>query len=588
MKKNKYKRIPYGQSNYESVATNNFYYVDKTHFIEKIEDYGSRFLFFMRPRRFGKSLFLSTLHHYYDINRKDQFNELFGHTYIGKNPTGLQNTYPVLFLSFSGVQSYGTIEDTITAFYYRIRADIEVFLKLTQERINFLDKEINEILSITEPSIMLDVLIKKLSVKKKHLYVMIDEYDNFGNIILTEHGKEKYEKLTHGAGFLRNFFAVIKEGTLSNSIERLFITGVSPLVMADVSSGFNIGDNISLFPELNALAGFTQKETENLIDYYVEKTIIKKEDRDKSLQIIKDNYNSYKFSEKATETIINSDMVLYFVKEYIARKEIPIDIIDENIRTDYGKIKLMIVKSNQLNGNFNLISQILTEKETTAELVKAFQVKDLIQHNSFISLFYYLGFLTIKKIRYSNYVTFRIPNKVIEKIMWDYVRKAVNQTYKLKIHNHELLEQFYEMAVNGTWQPALDYILTRFYEAISVRDFTLKEVGTKAFLLAYFNLSPFFTTQSETESNKGFIDIFIKPVVEDYEEQAKYFYFIELKYLKSEEINTETKKNAAIKNATKNAVLQLEQYSEKFNNKFTKKIIIILSAKELLKLEEIK
>ncbi len=416
---------------------------------------------------------------------------------------------------------------------------------------------------------------------------MIDEYDNFGNITLTEHGKEKYEKLTHGAGFLRNFFAVIKEGTLSNRIERLFITGVSPLVMADVSSGFNIGDNISLFPELNALAGFTQKETEDLIDYYVQNNIIKKEDRNKSLQIIKDNYNSYKFSEKATETIINSDMVLYFVNQYIARKEIPIDIIDENIRTDYGKIKLMIVKNNQLNGNFNLISQILTTKQTTAELVKTFQVKDLIQHNSFISLFYYLGFLTIKKIRYSNYVTFRIPNKLIEKIMWDYVRKAVNQTHKLEIHNHELLEQFYEMAVNGIWQPALNYILIRFYEAVSVRDFTLKEVGTKAFLLAYFNLSPFFTTNSETESNKGFIDIFIKPVVEDYEEQAKYFYFIELKYLKTKEINSKTKKKTAIENATKNAILQLNQYSEKFNNKFTKKLIIIISAKELLKLEEI-
>ncbi len=587
MKPNKPKRIPYGQSNYKSVATNNFYYVDKTHFIEKIEEYGSQFLFFLRPRRFGKSLFLSTLHHYYDINRKEEFKELFGDTYIGKNPTGLQNTYLVLFFSFGGIQSYGTIENTINSFNNRITGQIEVFLKLNQKHINLTDNEIQKILSIENASDKLDTLINKLNIKKKRFYLMIDEYDNFGNIILTEYGRKRYEKLTHGAGFLRNFFAVIKEGTLSNRVERLFITGVSPLVMADVSSGFNIGSNISLFPELNSLAGFTEKETEELIDYYVDNNIIKKEDRDNSLQIIKDNYNSYKFNEDVKETIINSDMVLYFVNEYIARKKIPVDIIDENIRTDYGKIKLMIVKNNELNGNFNLISKILTEKQITSQLVKTFQVKDLIMHNSFISLFYYLGFLTIKKIKYANYVTFRIPNKVIEAIMWDYVRKAVNQTHKLQIHDYELLEQFYEMAVNGTWRPALEYIFTRFYDAISLRDFTLKEVGTKAFLLAYFNLSTFFTTQSEIESNKGFIDIFIKPYI-DTDEEAKYTYIIELKYLKSNEINTETKKKNAIKKVTKSAENQLEQYSKNYDKKLTKKLIIIISAKKLLKLEEVK
>jgi len=587
MKTQKHKLIPYGQSNYESMATNNFYYVDKTHFIEKIEEYGSRFLFFMRPRRFGKSLFLSTLHYYYDINQKDNFQKLFGNTYIGKNPTGLQNTYPVLKFSFAGVQSYGKLEDTIASFNNRINGRIEVFLKLYQNNINFTDNDLLKILSIKNAADKLDALINRLDFKQKRFYLMIDEYDNFGNIILTEYGKERYEKLTHGAGFLRNFFSVIKEGTATNRIDRLFITGVSPLVMADVSSGFNIGTNISLIPELNALAGFTEEETEQLIDYYVDNNIIKKEDRNKSLQIIKDNYNSYKFNDKVTQTIINSDMVLYFVSEYIMRKEIPIDIIDENIKTDYGKISFLIAKNRELNGNFDLISKILVEKQVSGKLIKTFKVNELIQHDSFISLFYYLGFLTIESASSTANVRFKVPNKVIAEIMWEYIEEAVKETCELKIHEYELNEQFYNMAVKGIWKPPIEYILTKFYEAVSVRDFSLREVGTKAFLLAYLNLSPFFITQSEKENNKGFIDVFIRPNV-PVEHNAKYNYIIEIKYLKSNEINTDAKKTTAIKRVCDKAKIQLKQYEKKFDMTLTKKLIIIISAKKLLKLTEIK
>ena len=301
------KRIPYGQSNFEKVATQNFYYVDKTRSIETLENLSVQFLVFLRPRRFGKSLFVSMLQHYYDCNRKDDFERLFGNTYIGSHPTPLRNHYPVLFFTFSGIRTYGTIEDTIESFNLSVNGKIRTFLYLNKAYLEMTDSEVENILAIQDGGNQLRELIEILNLKEKAFYLMIDEYDNFGNNILAEYGKEKYLEVTHGVGFLRNFFAVIKDGTRDGKIDRLFVTGVSPLVLADVTSGFNIGTNISLFPALSSMVGFTQQEMEAIVDYYIIEGGLKAEDRHACIEIMKEWYNGYRLSVEASEPVYNSE-----------------------------------------------------------------------------------------------------------------------------------------------------------------------------------------------------------------------------------------------------------------------------------------
>ena len=580
------KLIPYGQGSYETVATNNFYYVDKTPFIETIEKLDSRFLFFLRPRRFGKSLFVSMLKHYYDINRKDDFEELFGNTYIGKNPTPLHNTYPILYLNFSGIKAYSNIQETILSFNRHVNESIEVFLINYEKQFNLPQQQIERILEIDDAADQLRRLLTYLSLGKVKFLFLLDEYDNFANNILIDFGKKKYEDITHGTGFLRNFFAVIKNGTESAKIDRLLITGVSPLVMADVTSGYNIGDNISIDLISNSMVGFTESEVIELIDYYVKEKGIKEEDKNTCIELIKKHYGGYRFSYRAKEEIYNADMVLFFVKEYLKVQEIPTDLLDENVRTDYEKLSFLITENKRINGNFNVLADVLAGGETRGELVRSFSVKELTSQNNFRSLLYYLGLTTIKSGGSTKFLRFKVPNRIIAKMMWDYIRRAVNETFELKINSDYLIRQFENMALYGDWKPALNYIIKeKFYDAMSIRDFSLQEVGCKGFILAYLNLSPFYVTDSEKEIRKGYTDVFMYPDFTS-DPDIKYAYIVELKFLKAEQIDKKEKRQSAIESAFDQAKIQLKQYSEKLGAE-TKKIVIIISTKELLLMEEV-
>ncbi len=251
------KKIPYGISNYEIIRNENYYFVDKTKFIPKLENLGSRYIFFLRPRRFGKSLFLSILENYYDILKKDKFDILFKDTYIGKNPTPLKNSYPVLKFNFSGIPVGGKLEEIEKSFNLYIKTSIEsFFIRYKKVYPELLDIE-KSVFQSDKAGDILNVFIQKLGNIGISYYLLIDEYDNFANNILIGYGKGTYREITHGIGFMRNFFAVIKNGTENRSIDKLFVTGVSPLLLSDVTSGMNIGDNISLFPDFEDMAGFT-------------------------------------------------------------------------------------------------------------------------------------------------------------------------------------------------------------------------------------------------------------------------------------------------------------------------------------------
>ena len=571
----KMKKIPYGISSFETIQTENYYFVDKTKYIEQIENFGGRYLFFLRPRRFGKSLLVSMLEHYYDINGADQFDQLFGDTYIGQNPTPLRNSYPVLRFNFSMIKTQGTIEDLKHGFCLNVRNELSAFILKYKSRYNLDEEVLKKIESQTDPGDMLLVFQGEIRAKNLSLYMIIDEYDNFANNILIGHGKKIYTEITHSSGFLRNFFTLIKGFTDGREIDRLFISGVSPLVMADVTSGFNIGDNISLWSDFSAMAGFTKEEVKGLIDYYIP-------GRFESLfPLISEWYNNYCFGNKLKEdNIFNSTSILYFVKEYLRVDAIPDELIDVNLRTDYGKLRFLILEEKKLNGNFTILNDLVQTKETTGRLVRSFAVNELINAEKFRSLLFYLGFTTLKEISPAGRYTFTIPNKLINNLLWEYIQKSLNEVYELKIDN-DLLEQiFTDMALNGTWKPALQYIIDKFYQAVSIRDFTFHEEGLKTFLLAWLNLTNLYDVISEKEKNKGYADICLE-TDRRFTEYVKYEYIIELKYIKAEEIETPDKENVAISLAVKAATSQLMQYAA--NNKFkTIKIIILASAKKLL------
>ncbi len=527
------KKIPYGIANYEKIKTQNYYFVDKTQFIEKLESLGSQYLFFLRPRRFGKSLFISILEHYYDILRKDQFKELFGDTYIGENPTELRNSFLILKLNFSGIPVGKSLDEIEKLFNLSIKDQINYFLK-KYEGLHPGFREIAVRLSDRDnASSLLGGLIWELAQAGISYYLLIDEYDNFANNILIEHGRGTYKQITHAGGFLRSFFAVIKNGTENRSIEKLFVTGVSPFVLSDVTSGMNIGRNISLLPEFCTMIGLMEEEVEDLVDYYVSEGAIAKEDRDNMLVTLRESSNNYRFGD-SKKTLYDTDMVLYIVDEYISRQKIPEDLVDPNIRTDYGKLRFLVIESRRLNGNFNILQQIVDKEEISAALVDSFAIEEIVTNEKFISLLYYLGLLTIKESYEGGYYNFTIPNNSVRMLLWEYMRRAVEEAFPdLRIDTVKLGELFRNMAYKGEWRPLFEFLFEEFYKAVAnIRDFIWREEGVVMFLKTYLALSPLYIVEGEYEASGGYADIYLRknwPVTR----LTKYEYLIEIKYVRA-------------------------------------------------------
>ena len=578
------KKIPYGIANFEAVKENDhYYYVDKTKYIEEIEKLGGKFLFFLRPRRFGKSLFVSMLEHYYDLTRKDQFDELFKDTYIGQNPTPLKNSFPILKLNFSGVPTHLTAKELEYSFSIAVSGQIEFFLKKYQNHFEIPDLFVHDILKETSAGDLLNRFISKMNQMNVHYYLLIDEYDNFANNVLIHHGKDNYQALTHSGGFLRSFFAAVKNATETRTVERMFATGVSPLVLSDVTSGMNIGDNISYKSIFNSMIGFTQSEVESMLDYYIDQNAVKKEERVEILDIFKSNYNNYTFSFKTDEKLYNSDMILYFFNNYLQEKKIPNTFLDENVRIDYAKLRFLILESGKLNGNFNILSEIIENGQTPCELVHSFALNEIIQKDKFKSFLYYLGLLTVKEHVYGSKYILSIPNEVIKTMHYDTIRASLSEGIKLNINVDFLKNEFDNLAFHGRWKKLFDHILEKLYEAASIRDFIQKEHGIKLFMLAYLNVSPLYFVESEPEMNKGYADIFLR---KNYftTDKTKHEYIVEVKYLTQEDL----KKQNPIESRKKEAIAQLEKYAVSKTITCTlHKIILICSAQEVLLLEEV-
>jgi len=574
-------KIPYGEADFGKIIKSNMLYIDKTKYIYELEKL-SNYIFIIRPRRFGKSLWINLLQYYYDINRKEQFNELFKDTFIGKHPTNKKNTYLTIAFNFAMVDP--SIERVQDSFQRYIDNIIDDFLKRYEKHFD------NQITAEIQSFTFIDQKIQKLflycSRHRLKVYMFIDEYDNFANTILTTSGKNEYIKLTHGEGSFRYFFNLLKGLTSmpDSGLDKLFITGVSPVTMDDVTSGFNIGNNVSLNPNLNEFIGFTEIEVFNLLEYYNQAGKLPLAPDD-CMNVMKIWYNNYCFAANAQNVLFNSDMVLYFVLQAMQENALPLRLIDQNVKIDYKKLRYLVTIDRQLNGNFDRLKSITFDQEIISDIEDSFPVNELTKQKNFISLLYYFGLLTIKGMNRGKYLL-KIPNLTIQHLMYDYIRSGFEDVNIFKIDIWELSDLITKMAYDGEWKAFFQFLSEQIEKQRAIRDYLNGEKVIQGFLLAYLNVADYYITQSETEMNKGYSDIYMVPFLSKFPD-LEYSYLIELKYISRSEYSENI-----LQEKIKKAQDQLDKYAESdrvrnsIGNTQLKRIVLVYKGWELDYCEE--
>ena len=527
-----YPRIPYGMGSFERIRTQGLLYVDKTRFVRALEDH--RHAFFIRPRRFGKTCWVALLECYYDRNRAQRFDALFTGTDIGADPTPDRSRYVVLRFNFSAFDSrLATLEER-----FELYCEDQVRHMLSSSRDLFPDEAARHILAPPGINAKLERLFRFVGTHGVALYVLIDEYDNFANTVLAYHGEAAYQQFTHGEGFYRAFFATLKAGTeQGGGIERLFMTGVSPITLDDVTSGFNIADNISLEPRFNELLGFTEPEVRGLLEMYRDLGVFD-QNVDTALDTMRAWYDGYRFSRRAATSVYNTDMVLYYLMRSIPNEPMPDDLIDDNVRIDYGKLRHLMVTSRQgavrLNGNFDLLRHIVGEGRAEARIHKSFPLERLARPENFLSLLYYFGLLAIEG-EGRDLTRLGIPNQTVRHLMYGYLRDAYDDVELFTVDQHQLLVRLSRMAFDGAWRPVVELLREAIAEQTGIRDYIAGEKVLQGFLAAYLGLGQSFLLRSEVELGKGYADLVLEPFTAR-SPDIGYGYVIELKYVKRGEL----------------------------------------------------
>ena len=514
------KHLPYGINNFEAVIEQNQYYVDKTMYLPLLENQPSNIIF-IRPRRFGKSIFLSMLHAYYDCSKKEKFQTLFGDLWVGKHPTPLQGKYQVLHLDFSYVG--GSIDKLEENFDMYLRVKLDGFMRIYQD--SYLEDFKEKFFKSDSATEKLALLQDETATKSIPLYLIIDEYDNFTNTVLNEQGEKVYWAITHADGFYRDVFKKFK-----GMFERIFITGVSPVTLDDVTSGFNIGWHISTKPEFNQMLGFSLEEVRKMFAYYKEVGgIPATSDIEVMIDEMKPWYDNYCFSEDALKNqskVFNCDMVIYYLRNYMDRGEAPKQMIDPNTMTDYNKMKKLLLL-DKLDGNRKGIIRTIAETgQIVTSLENTFPASRLTNPQTFTSLLFYYGMLTIKDT-FGDMLILGIPNNNVRKQYYGYLLEQYQEEKFVDLTQMKIL--FTYMALEGKWRDALEAMAKAYEDVSSVRDGIESERNLQGFFMAYLNLNNYYYTAPELELNHGYCDFFLLPNLTHY--ATKHSYILELKVL---------------------------------------------------------
>ena len=519
-------RIPYGHADFRRIRLRKWLYVDKTRFLRRLER--EDYVFLIRPRRFGKSLWVSLLENYYDRFWADGFDATFAGTDIGRDPTEEQSRYVTLRFNFSMVNDkLETLESEFETYCM-----IELRGRLRRHPDLFPEAAVRDILAPPSIANKLSELFQYAGDHDIPLYVLIDEYDNFANTVLAHHGADAYEDFTHGGGFFRNFFATLKGGAdrSGGGLERLFITGVSPVTMDDVTSGFNIGTNISLEPDFNEMVGFTEAEVRRLVETYREHGVFD-QDVDEAMGLMGEWYNGYRFARNADTDLYNTDMVLYYLKHSMPNRGVPEYLIDTNVRIDYGKLRHLLVVGRQLNGNFDLLREVIGEgRKDLPRIQPSFPLKQLTDRQNFLSLMHYFGLLSIRAA-VDGMPRLAIPNQTVKQLMYGYLRDGYRDVEAFRVDLFRFEQLMLRMANQGEWRPALEFLGSAIAQQTGIRDYIAGEKVLQGFFAAYLSVTDYYVFRSEAELGDGYADISLEPLLARFP-HLRHGYLIELKYLK--------------------------------------------------------
>ena len=542
---NNYKLIPYGISNFKQVIRENKYLVDKTMFFEKMERAGN-FLFLVRPRRFGKSLFLDMLEAYYDINEKDHFQEYFKGMYVERHPTAERGTFQVLHLDFSQVGSdLDRLEDNFNIYCSQV---VEQFVKAYQQYYGPGFAE--EVMRLETGSQKLTQISLEARRRDFKLYLIVDEYDNFTNNVLNVRGQKAYHDLTHGTGFYRDVFKVFKP-----MFDRIIMLGVSPITLDDLTSGYNIALNMTIDPRFNQMLGFSEDEVRQMIRYYKEVGAIKPElTEDGIIADIKPWYDNYCFAEDSYDkepSMFNSDMVCYYMSTLVNTGNRPKEMVDPNTKTDYKKLRNLIEIGNMTEERRQTIYDIVHTGYTIATINSYFPAESITDADNFISLLFYYGMLTIRGTLGAA-LRLGIPNNNVRIQYYNYLMQAFQEIHPTGLNS--LTMPFYQAAMRGDWHPMMDYILKAYHDTTAVRQLIEGERNLQGFMNAFLSLCPYYLVAPEMEFSHGYCDFFLLPNHAAYPTVA-HSYILELKYLKADATEAEAQRQWA------EAVEQIKTYA---------------------------
>ena len=542
---NDFKLIPYGIANFKQVRQENKYLVDKTMYFERMERAGN-FLFLVRPRRFGKSLFLNMLEAYYDINEKDNFPELFKGLYVAEHPTENRNRFLVLHLDFSLVGS--RLENLEEDFNRYCGGEVDSFIDSYKR---FYEPQVVERV-LNEKTAVGKLNQVRMAAKKRglKLYLIVDEYDNFTNNVLNTKGHEAYHALTHGTGFYRDVFKVFKP-----MFDRIIMLGVSPITLDDLTSGYNIALNMTMDSRFNQMLGFSEDEVRQMIRYYKEVGAIRPElTEDSIVADMKPWYDNYCFAEESfgkEPSMFNSDMVCYYMSNLVDTGHRPKELIDPNTMTDYGKMKRLIVMDKLEGERLNIIHDIAEDGFIYGQVASHFPAERMMEFGNFISLLYYYGMLTIGGVE-GELLKLIIPNN---NVRLQYYHYLLEEYQSIAPANLPRLSQSYSRAaLHGDWRPMMDCILKAYHDTTAVRQLIEGERNLQGFMNAYLTLTNYYLVAPEMEFSHGYCDFFLLPNHAAYPTVA-HSYILELKYLKADATEAEAERQWA------EAVEQVKTYA---------------------------
>lgn len=539
-----YRALPYGISDFRRIRRENYYLVDKSSFITKLEETAS-FLFLIRPRRFGKSLFLSMLRYYYDIAEKDNFQELFKGLWIADHPTWNQGRFQVMHIDFS--QIGGTIDELTENFdgYMRMK-----FTNFARKYAAYYPKDyLDELNKYSSASDIMNYVHDAAKDQGCPLYLIVDEYDNFTNTVLNEKGENIYHAMTHASGFYRDVFKKFK-----GNYDRILMMGVSPVTLDDLTSGYNIATSITMDARFNQMLGFSETEVREMIRYYQEAGVLQA-DEEQLITEMKPWYDGYCFSDDVIYTdpkMFNCDMVTYYLNSFIQSGRAPKEMIDRNTSMDYAKLNNLI-KLDQLDGNRKGVLLEIAEKGSiTGKVANSFPAAQLTDPEMFKSLLFYYGMLTFTD-DYGIEQELGIPNNNVRKQYYEFLLREYQNLHPIDLSG--LIRYYREAALNGNWHPMMDYILQAYHDTTSVRSLIEGERNLQGFMNAYLNLNTYYLTAPEVELNHGYCDFFLMPDLIRWP-MVKHSYILELKYLSISDTEEKAEKQWA------EAVEQIKQYGQ--------------------------